>query len=120
MANGFVHIELNTTDPKAAKSFYGRLFNWQLEDMDMGGGATYTLIKPGEGPGGGLMQHPMAGAPSMWLTYINVDNLTASTEKARTLGAQVLKDATEVPNMGSFSILSDPTGAVFALWQAKK
>ncbi len=40
MANGFVHIELNTTDPKAAKSFYGRLFNWQLEDMDMGGGAT--------------------------------------------------------------------------------
>ena len=81
MANGFVHIELNTTDPKAAKSFYGRLFNWQLEDMDMGGGATYTMIKPGEGPGGGMMQHPMPGAPSMWLTYINVDDLKASTER---------------------------------------
>ena len=33
MANPFVHIELNTSDPEKAKSFYGSLFDWKLADM---------------------------------------------------------------------------------------
>jgi predicted enzyme related to lactoylglutathione lyase len=118
MANSFVHVELNTTDPAKARAFYSKLFSWQLEDMDMGG-STYTMIKPGDGPGGGMQQHPMPGAPSLWLTYINVDDVKASTAKAKTLGAQVIRDVTEVPNMGWFSIVADPTGATFGLWQAK-
>ena len=118
MPNPFVHIELNTTDHQKAKAFYGQLFNWQLEDVPMGPD-TYTLIKVGEGTGGGMMKHPVPGAPSMWLAYVLVDDVAASTEKARSLGATVLRDVTEVPNVGWFSILSDPTGATFALWKAK-
>ena len=33
MANPFVHVELNTTDPAKAKTFYGQLFDWKMEDM---------------------------------------------------------------------------------------
>jgi hypothetical protein len=51
MADPFVHIELNTTDPAKAKTFYGKLFDWQLEDMQMEMG-TYTLIRVGNGTGG--------------------------------------------------------------------
>jgi predicted enzyme related to lactoylglutathione lyase len=120
MANPFVHIELNTTDTKKAKQFYGQLFSWQMEDMEMGPGMMYTMLKPGEGPGGGLMQQMMPGAPSVWLTYVNVDDLKASTAKAKSLGAQVMKDVTEVPGMGWFSIITDPTGAHLGLWQAMK
>lgn len=119
MANPFVHVELSTTDAAAAKKFYGQLFNWKLEDMDMGGGMTYTLINPGEGTGGGLMQHPAPGQPSAWLAYVNVDDVRKSTEQARSLGAQVVKDVTEVPNMGWFSLIADPTGAMLGLWQGK-
>jgi predicted enzyme related to lactoylglutathione lyase len=119
MANAFVHMELNTTDPEKAKSFYGKLFDWQLEDMPMGPGETYTMIKAGDGPGGGLLKHPMPGAPSMWLVYVGVPDVKVATEKAKALGAQLGKDVTEVPGMGWFSILLDPTGAPFALWQAK-
>ena len=36
MANPFVHVELNTTDPTKAKTFYGSLFNWKMEDVPMG------------------------------------------------------------------------------------
>ena len=36
MSNPFVHVELNTTDVDKAKSFYSKLFDWELEDMDMG------------------------------------------------------------------------------------
>jgi hypothetical protein len=118
MANPFVHVELNTTDPAAARKFYGQLFDWKMEDMDMGGGLTYTVIRPGDGTGGGLMQHPMPGAPSSWLAYVNVDDVRKSTEQARSLGAQVLKEVTEVPGMGWFSIILDPTGAALGLWQA--
>jgi predicted enzyme related to lactoylglutathione lyase len=117
MANAFCHLELATTDLAKAKAFYSGLFSWALEDMDMGPGGTYTIIKPGEGPGGGMMKHPIPGAPSAWLAYVQVDDLAASTAKAKSLGAQVMKDITEVPHMGHFSILLDPTGAAIALWQ---
>ena len=35
MGNPFVHVELSSTDPAAAKAFYGELFSWQLEDTEM-------------------------------------------------------------------------------------
>ena len=119
MANPFVHVELNTTDVAKAKSFYGKLFDWKMEDMPMDEGGTYTLINVGEGTGGGLMKHPMPGAPSMWLAYVLVDDIKAATAKARSLGAEVKKDVTEVMGMGWLSILQDPTGATLGLWQAK-
>ena len=118
MANPFVHVELNTNDLPGAKDFYGKLFDWKFEDVPMDVGA-YTLIKVGDGTGGGMMVNPVPNAPSWWLTYVLVDDVAAATKKAKSLGAQVMKDVTEVKGMGSFSILSDPTGATIALWEAK-
>ena len=66
MANPFVHIELNSTDVQKAKSFYGQLFDWKLEDVPMGP-MTYTMIGVGAGTGGGITQQMMPGAPSAWL-----------------------------------------------------
>jgi hypothetical protein len=119
MGNPFVHIELSTTDIGKAKTFFGELFDWKLDDHDMGGGMIYTIINVGDGTGGGMMTHPMPGAPSMWLPYVLVDDIRASTEKAKSLGANVLREVAEVPNMGWFSLITDPTGAVLGLWQAK-
>jgi len=64
MGNPFVHVELATNDLGKAKSFYKSLFSWELDDVDMGGGMMYTMIKVGEGTGGGMMTNPMPGAPS--------------------------------------------------------
>ena len=118
MANPFVHVELNTTDVAKAKNFYGKLFGWKLEDVEMDGGA-YTMIKVGEGTGGGIIKHPVPGAPSAWLAYVLVDDIGAATQKAKSLGAKVMKDVTEVKGAGSFSVIVDPTGAAVALWQPK-
>lgn len=117
MANPFVHVELNTTNIAAAKAFYGKLFGWKLEDVPMGGGHSYTMVNVGEGTGGGMQTHPVAGAPSSWLSYVTVDDLKASTEKARSLGATVMKEPMEVMGMGSLSVIIDPTGAALGLWQ---
>ncbi|MBV9438631.1 MAG: VOC family protein [Candidatus Eremiobacteraeota bacterium] len=118
MANPFVHIELNSQDVGKARAFYAGLFGWELNDMDMGDAGKYTTIGVGEGgTGGGMMQHPMPGAPSVWVPYVLVDDLGAATEKAASLGGTVLRGVTPVANMGSFSIIQDPTGAVFGLWE---
>jgi len=118
MANPFVHVELNTNDVAKAKGFYGKMFDWKMEDVPMDWG-TYTMISVGEGTGGGLMKNPMPNTPSMWLSYVLVDDIEAATKKAKSLGATVCKDVTEVPDMGWLSIIVDPTGAMLGLWKAK-
>jgi uncharacterized protein len=119
MANPFVHVELATTDLDKAKSFYRSLFDWQLQDMDMGGGMSYTMIGVGEGTGGGMMKQMVPGAPSAWLAYVLVDDIAAATAKAKSLGATIMRDVMEVMDAGSLSIIVDPTGAMLGLWQPK-
>jgi predicted enzyme related to lactoylglutathione lyase len=119
MTNPFVHVELNSPDPEKAKAFYGKLFQWQLEDMPNQAvpDHSYTLIKVGEGTGGGIMKQVPHG-PAGWIPYVLVDDLRTATDKAKSLGGKVMKDITEVPDMGWFSIIQDPTGSMLGLWKA--
>ncbi len=116
MANPFVHIELQTKDVEKSKKFYGSMFGWKLEEIP---GMDYTIINVGEGTGGGMMKKPEPGVPDNWMPYILVDDVKASTKKAQSFGATIQKDVAEVPDMGWFSVLMDPTGAAFGLWQPK-
>ena len=121
MANPFCHLELASTDIAKAQTFYSSFFDWKLSDMDMGNGMTYTTFKPtDDSPGGGMMQQPVPGAPSAWLPYVLVDDVKAAAAKAKSLGANVVVETQEVPNMGWFSIITDPTGAPLGLWQTMK
>jgi len=120
MANPFVHVELNTPDPEKAKAFYSKLFQWQLEDMPNPAvpAGAYTVVKVGEGTGGGILKQ-ISGGPSGWLAYVSVDDIHAATERAASLGGEVMKGVTEVMGMGWFSFIRDPIGAVLGLWQPK-
>jgi predicted enzyme related to lactoylglutathione lyase len=117
MANPFVHVELETKDLEKSKKFYKSLFDWKLEEIP---GMDYTIINVGEGTGGGMMKKPEPGIPDNWLPYILVDDVKTWTQKAQSLGATICKDVTEVPGMGWFSVVTDPTGATFGLWQSKE
>ena len=59
----------------------------------------------------------VANGPVGWIPYVLVDDVRASTDKAKSLGGEVMKDVTEMPDMGSFSIMQYPTGSVLGLWQ---
>jgi len=119
MANPFVHVELHTTDLARAREFYTGLFGWKLQDVPMPGNGTYTMIDVGGGTGGGMMGAQRPGEPSHWMAYVGVDDIHASTKKARALGAKVALDVTEVSQFGWMSVITDPTGATIALWQPK-
>lgn len=116
MSNPFVHLELITPDMGKAKDFYGKMFGWQFNDMDMGPAGVYSTFKPDSGPGGGMVQMP---GENGWRAYVGVQDIRGSTEKARSLGASVSLDSHEIPNVGWMSILTDPTGCAIALFQPK-
>ncbi|MGV8894673.1 MAG: VOC family protein [Burkholderiaceae bacterium] len=120
MANPFVHIELHTSDLAKAKAFYSQLFDWKLEDVATPeDGVPYTMINVGGGTGGGMMTNPAPHAPSHWQAFVGVDDIKASTEKAKSLGATVVQEVMDIGEHGWISVIVDPTGASFALWQAK-
>lgn len=117
MSNPFVHIELHASDTAAAKKFYGELLDWGMKDEEVGG-MTYAMISPGEGTGGGMMKNPVPGAPSYWLAYVQVDDLAAAASKAEKLGGKIVQAKTDLPNGGSFAVITDPMGAAVGLLQA--
>lgn len=115
MSNPFAYAELHTDAPAAAKAFYAQLLTWRMEDAPKSDG-RYTEIQPGEGFPAGLTQNRYGGG-SHWLPYIKVDDVGAATAKAKSLGAKALVEMEQIPE-GTFSVLADPTGAHFGLWQS--
>ncbi|MCC6783738.1 MAG: VOC family protein [Planctomycetes bacterium] len=109
--------ELYTSDDVAAQRFYSALIGWKDAPKDLGPLGTYHVQMHGDKQAGGLMKNPMPGTPSCWVVYFFVEDLGASTAKAKQLGATAMMENTPIPEVGSFSMLSDPTGAVFALFQ---
>ena len=108
--------ELMTTDPNAAKEFYGKLFKWELMDMPMEE-MTYTVAKAGEDDVAGIMQIPPddEGAPPSWGAYVTVDNVDQTVRLAEELGGRIVVPARDVPEVGRFAVIQDPQGAMISI-----
>jgi predicted enzyme related to lactoylglutathione lyase len=118
----FCWIELATSDNEAAKKFYSGLFGWSFIDNPMGPDMVYTILKLDGKDVGGLYKlmpdQTSQGVPPHWLSYVSVKSADETTAKAKQLGATILKEPFDVSDIGRMSVIQDPTGAVFALWQA--
>jgi len=62
------------------------------------------------------MKQMNPGAPSAWLHYVAVADVDVSTRNAKEIGAKVFMEPMDIPKMGRFSVLADPTGAAIALF----
>jgi uncharacterized protein len=117
----FCWLELGTTDRKTAKTFYSDLFGWTSEDMPMGSDMTYTIFRSGGNDVAGaydLMKEQLqAHVPPHWMLYVKADNADASASKAVGLGAQQIVPPTDIPNVGRFAVIQDPTGAAISIFQ---
>lgn len=117
----FVWNEIGTNDSDACKAFYTALFEWTTRDMDMGPSGVYTIFQSGGRDIGGLYrmnaQQVHLGVTPHWLTYVGVDDVDASAKKAEAIGGRVLVPPTDIPQTGRFAVLSDPTGATFAIYK---
>jgi predicted enzyme related to lactoylglutathione lyase len=101
-------------------AFLKAVFGWQKSDMDMGDAGTYSFLRNGTGTVGALCgQAPGQAVPSAWNVYFGVADADAATDRARRLGAEILAAPFDVETHGRMSVLRDPAGAVFSLWQSR-
>jgi predicted enzyme related to lactoylglutathione lyase len=118
----FCWVELGTLDGDAAKKFYTGLFGWDFTDNPVGPGMVYTMLKLDGKDVGALYQMPSemttAGVPPHWMSYVSITSADESAAKAKDLGATLMKEPFDVMTVGRMAVVQDPTGAVFALWQA--
>jgi predicted enzyme related to lactoylglutathione lyase len=116
----FVWYELLTNDKGKALDFYSKLLGWTQQAWQ--GSSDYTLVTTNKGPVGGVMTLPeeavSRGAPPHWEAYIGTPDVDATVARARQLGAQVLVEPRDLPEVGRFAVLKDPQGAVFAAYRA--
>ncbi|MDP1535328.1 MAG: VOC family protein [Rubrivivax sp.] len=113
----FSWSELATPQPGAASEFYGSLFGWTVETMDMGDAGEYRVAKLGDTSVGGIMSLPKedaAGAPA-WGCYVTVDNVDRTLEQCTALGGQVVMPPMDVPGVGRMAQIRDPQGATISV-----
>jgi uncharacterized protein len=117
----FCWTDLTTTDQPAAKAFYGGLFGWEAEDMPVGEGVFYSMMRVNGKDVAAIAPQPEpqrnAGAPPVWNSYVSVESADAAVERARELGGTVHAPAFDVMEVGRMGVIQDPHGAYFMVWQ---
>jgi predicted enzyme related to lactoylglutathione lyase len=116
-ANGtFVWNELGSTDVEAAKKFYTELFGWKLKE-GQAASMVYNEIMVGDRAVGGIYQmgKEYGDAPSHWMAYVAVEDVDASAKRVEELGGKICVPPTDIPNVGRFCVITDPTGASLSL-----
>ena len=118
----FSWIDLMSPDAAASKAFYQALCGWDVHDNPTDQGGVYTQFMQDGQPVAGLgeMNEEMkaSGMPAVWNSYVSVQDVADTTERAQSLGAQVVMPPMQVMDAGHMSIFADPTGAHLSLWQA--
>lgn len=107
--------ELSTSDLARSKEFYTEVFGW-----GWGGAEEYAEAQvSGRTILGVMPRRPdlPAEVPDSWLVYFGSADIDADSKKAAALGAAVLVEPSDIPGTGRFSVLMDPQGATFALFQ---
>jgi uncharacterized protein len=116
-------FELASSNSQESFNFYHQLFGWKRTDMDLGPMGIYSFLSKENGTIGALCEmqpeQKQQGAPSVWAVYFAVENCDASTGRAVQLGATLLVPPMDVSEHGRMSVLNDPSGATFYLWQSK-
>lgn len=119
----FSWVELGTTDLADAQRFYGGLFGWEPGEVATPEGVNYTLERlDGHDVVGMyqlLEQQSAQGIRPHWLSYVAVDDVDQTAERVSGLGGTVVAPPMDVMDMGRMAVVQDPSGAIFALWEAR-
>jgi uncharacterized protein len=117
----FSWVELSTNDVDGAKNFYGGLFGWDFDDQEIpaeAGGGVYVMCEV-DGDHAAAISQSREGDPTPphWNNYVTVASADDAAAKGTQSGGDALMEPFDVMTAGRMAVLSDPTGAAFAVWQ---
>jgi uncharacterized protein len=113
----FVWHDHASGDPDAARRFYADLLGWDFE-VWKAGEFDYPMIKVGDTTHGGFGP-AQEGAPPHWLGHVLVDDVDAAVGRVEAAGGTIVSPPLDIPDVGRFSVVADPQGAMFSLYASK-
>jgi hypothetical protein len=118
MASAITHFEIYGAEPAKLATFYRAVFGWRIEQMP---GVDYWRVETGAPEAtrlhGGLMYRAIDGL-SGWMLYISVESHDQTVAQIHNLGGSVIVQKTAVPKTAWVTIVADPQGNIFGVWQA--
>ena len=111
--------ELSTRDPEGAKEFYGRVFGWEANDLEMRDGSGYTEWRVEGRPVGGMLDmrsRMPEEVPPHWGVYFGTEDIDGTLETVEAEGGELLFGPMEI-EPGRFASVRDPFGAFFNVMQ---
>jgi predicted enzyme related to lactoylglutathione lyase len=129
-------VDASEPDPEAALDFYGDLFGWEFRDvMPTSSESRYFIARheaksssifdiSGDTLGGEVaaVRSIAEAAPptAMWNTYFWVERADEAASKVRDAGGGVVTEPFDFMDACRMAVFTDPEGAAFAVWEAKK
>lgn len=114
----FVWFDLMTPDVDEAVQFYGDVAGWDSEEWEGSADEPYTMITVDGQSIGGVNPIPAGQEISPnWMSYVSCADLDRTVEQATSLGGTLTSEIEEVAEVGRMVLLTDPTGAAFALYE---
>jgi hypothetical protein len=115
-------VDTTQPDAEAAVAFYTGLFGWDFEDtMPPGSPGRYFMARLRGGDVAAVSSRPEGGPPTAaWNTYIWVESADDAATRVLDAGGRVVMDPFDVVDAGRMAVFTDPEGAAFCVWQAKR
>ena len=115
--NRFVWTDLSTFDMGKARADYGQFFGWHFA-----GASDYDFARLGARAAAAVFPMPSQLAklnlPSFWMSYIHVEDLSATVDRARTHKGVIIEVEPEpFGETGRVALVRDPNGAGMTLYE---
>lgn len=111
-------VDLASPDPKASAEFYGELFGWTAEVAPEPEAYGYTTFRKDGRAVAAVGTQMNEQQPVAWTTYFATDDADATAARVAAAGGMVALEPMDVMGYGRMAVFADPTGAMFAVWQA--
>lgn len=110
-------VSLMVHDMAATQAFYGELFGWEFQPGPHQLGPYVRALLGGQEVGGVGRLPPDRHLPVAWTPYLASDDVDLTAETVRLCGGTIGVGPLDVGDAGRFALGSDPSGAVFGIWQ---
>jgi len=110
--------DVTTPDVDAAARFYSEIFGWdvfKIPDPEAGG---YTMFSRNNRNVAAATPPMDEGMPPHWTVYLAAEDVDDIAGRIRDAGGTVMMEPFDVFDSGRMTVASDPTGAIFGVWQA--
>ncbi|MEU4655488.1 VOC family protein [Streptomyces sp. NPDC023723] len=103
---------------EATQEFYGALFGWEFRPGPQQLGPYLRALLDGREVAGIGQLPPDRRLPVAWTPYLASDDVDRTAGTVRSCGGTVAVGPLDAAEAGRMLLASDPSGAVFGVWQA--